>query len=108
MKCWRTLGKQCAVIALWIALWALLAAAVRQPLLLPDPAAVLARLFALAQQAAFWQIVLFSGKYDPYRLDLILSRNYIGDHRTYGKCVIFLRTDRLNNTVVAPAFKRGR
>ena len=54
MKCWRTLGKQCAVIALWIALWALLAAAVRQPLLLPDPAAVLARLFALAQQAAFW------------------------------------------------------
>ena len=40
MKCWRTLGKQCAVIALWIALWALLAAAVRQPLLLPDPAAV--------------------------------------------------------------------
>ena len=26
MKCWRTLGKQCAVIALWIALWALLAA----------------------------------------------------------------------------------
>ncbi|HIX30523.1 MAG TPA: ABC transporter permease subunit [Firmicutes bacterium] len=60
MKCWRTLGKQCAVIALWIALWALLAAAVRQPLLLPDPAAVLARLFALAQQTAFWQIVLFS------------------------------------------------
>ena len=60
MKRWRTIGKQGAVIALWIALWAALAAAVRQPLLLPSPAAVLVRLAELAQQAAFWQIALFS------------------------------------------------
>lgn len=60
MKSWRKLAKQGAVIILWIALWALLAAAVHQPLLLPSPAAVMVRLAALIQEAAFWQIALFS------------------------------------------------
>lgn len=44
----------------WVAVWYLAALAVRNPLLLPTPLAVLARLGELALTAAFWQTTLSS------------------------------------------------
>lgn len=48
------------VAAFWMGLWQLIAWRVAQPLLLPDPLAVLRRLGALACTASFWQAVLVS------------------------------------------------
>lgn len=46
-----------AAAAFWIAVWALLAAAAAQPLLLPAPGAVVRRLAALAVTRPFWLTV---------------------------------------------------
>lgn len=46
-----------AVTAFWLAVWALLALAVDQPLLLPAPGAVVRRLAQLALTAPFWLAV---------------------------------------------------
>ena len=54
----RVFVKRAGVLALYLALWALAARAVGQPLLLPGPGAVAARWLSLAPQAAFWQTLL--------------------------------------------------
>ena len=45
-----------AAAAFWLGLWALLALLVDRELLLPSPAQVLAKLWALVRTAAFWQM----------------------------------------------------
>ncbi len=50
----KKLLQTAAVTAFWIIVWALLAHAVAQPLLLPSPAVVVCRLAALAVTGSFW------------------------------------------------------
>lgn len=54
----RALIKRAGVFSLYLALWALAARAVSKPLLLPSPAAVLARWAQLLPQGAFWLTLL--------------------------------------------------
>ena len=50
--------RRAGVLAFYLALWAVLAHAVNQPLLLPTPRAVAARLMELLPQAAFYKTLL--------------------------------------------------
>ena len=50
--------QRAGVFAFYLLVWAVLARAVNQTLLLPSPAAVLGRLMALLPQAAFWRTLL--------------------------------------------------
>lgn len=50
----RALLRRAGVFSLYVALWALAARVVRQPLLLPSPAAVLSRWLTLLPQGSFW------------------------------------------------------
>lgn len=54
----RALGRGAAVAAFDLLLWEAAARAVAQPLLLPTPAEVFARLFSLLPQGAFWLTLL--------------------------------------------------
>lgn len=47
-------ARRAGVLLFYLLLWALLARAVASPLLLPSPAAVLARLISLLPEASFW------------------------------------------------------
>ena len=60
MKARYTFLKTCGVLAFWLCMWQVLALWVNKELLLPSPAAVLARLFELASDASFWAITVFS------------------------------------------------
>ncbi len=48
------------IILFWLAVWALAAAGVNTPLLLPDPVSVFVRIFTLAGTSAFWNITALS------------------------------------------------
>ena len=56
---WKLL-RRLAVLAFWLAVWWLVAAAVNQELLLPGPPAVAKKLAALGRTAAFWITLLRS------------------------------------------------
>lgn len=56
MELVKKLLKNCIIAAFWLGLWAILAFAVKKPLLLPGPWTVLKRLFELATTASFWTI----------------------------------------------------
>ena len=50
----------CAVAAFWIGIWWLIAALVRQELLIPTPLSVISTLFSLLPTALFWKSVALS------------------------------------------------
>ncbi len=54
----RLFARRALVILSYLALWALAARAVGQPLLLPTPGAVASRLLSLLPQGAFWRSLL--------------------------------------------------
>ena len=56
----KTLLKTCGVAAFWLCVWQLLALWVGNGLLLPSPAAVVARLGQLALTAGFWKVTALS------------------------------------------------
>ena len=56
----KTLLKTCGVAAFWLCVWQLLALWVGNGLLLPSPAAVVARLGQLALTASFWKVTALS------------------------------------------------
>lgn len=56
MELVKRLLKNCIIATFWLGLWAILAFAVKKPLLLPGPWTVLKRLFVLATTASFWTI----------------------------------------------------
>ena len=69
------------IAAVWLAIWQVSAMLVGQELLIPAPAAVLARLWALCGQGAFWKSVALSmGRIDVYKRQLgehlIQQRDY--------------------------------
>lgn len=60
MKVLKPLFKNCIVLAFWLCIWQGLSLWVDNALLLPGPAAVLARLARLAVTVEFWRITAFS------------------------------------------------
>lgn len=57
---WKKILKALAALLFWLAAWALLSHLVARPLLLPGPAAVLRRLWALLGEGVFWSCLLTS------------------------------------------------
>lgn len=51
-----TILKKCIITGFWLILWAVLAAVVAKPLLLPGPLSVLKRLLYLAGSPSFWRV----------------------------------------------------
>lgn len=56
----RSIIRKTIIILFWIGIWAIAAKVINQPLLLPTPVSVVARIFMLAAQSHFWKITVLS------------------------------------------------
>lgn len=56
----RSILEQILVILFWVGVWAVAAELIDNPLLLPSPISVFARIFTLVHDTAFWNITLLS------------------------------------------------
>ena len=98
---WRRWGISCAksllALVFWLALWQLVALKAHNPLLIPFPAAVGARLLSLALSASFWDII-------GHSLLRIMSGFILG---VAGGLVMAALTGafRLAETLLSPALK---